>query len=154
MLMRTVLSIVVILAATAGCEGKEEAAGTGEQEAQPPAKEQPKSDDGTGAKAEPKPADDGSGSSDGKAEAAASDGPTGIAACDEYLDKYERCLQAKVPEEAREAMTEAFQAQRDAWVQSAKAAKGNQEVSAQLAKNCKQAIDAAKVPMEQYGCEW
>jgi len=79
---------------------------------------------------------------------------TGIPACDEYLDKYQACLEAKVPESARAAMKDAFAAQRDAWRQSAEAAKGNDAMREQLSKNCSEALTAARAPMQQYGCEW
>ena len=151
--MRTVVFVVAALVLALGCKKQEDpTASKADEQAKTdpqPAKaddEQPAAGDDD-QKDEPDP-------KEVEAAAAVGDGPTGIAACDQYLQKYQSCLQAKVPEEAREAMTEAFEAQRDAWVQSAEAASGNDEVSAQLAKNCKEALDAAKVPMEQYGCEW
>ena len=86
--------------------------------------------------------------------AAAGDSATGIPACDEYLNKYQACLELKVPEGARGAMSDAFKAQRDAWRQSAAAAKDNKAMLEQLSKNCTEALAAAKAPMQQYGCEW
>ncbi len=115
--------------------------GPSQSSARPPAKREP-----------PKPALEAL-PNDGGGEPV--DGPaTSIAECDQYLAKLEACLQKVGPQKQQEAMRAAFRAQRDSWRQSAKAAKGNPEVASQLAKNCKEALAAARTTMQRRGCDW
>lgn len=140
---RSLLLLAAVLTITAGCRKAEEPANAGEPVDDVQEKSAPE---------QAPPADKAEVSKD--AGAADSDSATGIASCDQYIKKYEDCLGSKIPEEARGAMTEAFKAQRDAWRQSAEAAKGNQDMVEQLSKNCVEAMTAARAPMQQYGCDW
>jgi hypothetical protein len=81
--------------------------------------------------------------------AAAPVGPTGVAACDEYLEKYRACIEDKVPEAARKAMTEALDTTVDAWKQAA-AGPG----AAALETGCKAASEAAAQATAAMGCTW
>ncbi len=72
----------------------------------------------------------------------------GVAECDDYLNKYEACVNSKVPEAARASLKQSLDATRGAW-KSAVAAPGGKEG---LASACKQAYEASKASMVQYGC--
>lgn len=72
----------------------------------------------------------------------------GIAECDDYLNKYQACVEGKVPEAARGVMRQSLDQTRAAW-RSALAAPGGRDG---MAAACKQARDAAKTSMAAYGC--
>jgi len=74
----------------------------------------------------------------------------GVPECDEYIKKYEACIDAKVPEASRAAMRQAFDQVRATWKQTA-ASPGGKEG---LAMGCTQALAAAKQSTAAYGCEW
>lgn len=76
-------------------------------------------------------------------------GPTGVPACDEYLTKYRACIEDKVPEAARRAMTEALDTTVEAWKQAA-AGPG----AAALETGCKAASEAAAQATAAMGCSW
>lgn len=82
--------------------------------------------------------------------AASSGDKVGVPECDEYLDKYEKCLKDNVPAAARGPMEEAMKTTRDTWKQSASSAAGKSA----LAQACKQALDTAKTAMASYNCKW
>ena len=84
------------------------------------------------------------------APAAAGAPNTGVAECDEYITKYEACVSAKVPEAARAAMMQGFDAQRSSFKQAASTEAGK----ATLPGTCKQALDTAKAAMASYNCSW
>lgn len=73
----------------------------------------------------------------------------GIAECDEYIEKYTKCINDKVPEAARAGMKDAMTASAKAWKD---AAAGPAKDS--LAAGCKSALDAAKQATASMGCEW
>jgi len=75
---------------------------------------------------------------------------TGIAECDDYLNKYERCVREKVPAAAREQLAQSLNAIRKAWREAA----GKPENQDALTKGCKQALEIAKVALDSYGCDW
>lgn len=79
---------------------------------------------------------------------AASGDSIGIAACDDYLDKYEACISEKVPAEVRATLKTSLDQTRDAWrsTMSSGAAKD------QLEAACKTMYDSAKASMSAYGC--
>jgi hypothetical protein len=81
---------------------------------------------------------------------AASASQVGVPECDEYLTKYEACVQGKVPESMRATFSQSMAQMRDAWKQAAATPEGKQG----LAMGCKQALDAAKQSMTAYGCQW
>jgi hypothetical protein len=83
-------------------------------------------------------------------EAAAAGDSVGIPACDEYITKYEKCLNDKVPEASRGPMKDAFAQTRASW----KTMAADPLTKASLADACKQATDAAKASMSAFGCDF
>lgn len=75
---------------------------------------------------------------------------TGVAECDEYLTKYQACVDSKVPEVVRPGMTEAIKKMRETYKTTA----SNPVTKAGLAAGCKQALDTTKQAMSQYNCTW
>lgn len=82
------------------------------------------------------------------------DAPTGdkigVPECDEYIAKYEACLNSKVPEAQRAMFKSSFDTMRKTW----KDAAANPQGKAALATGCKQALDTAKQSMGAYACAW
>ena len=78
----------------------------------------------------------------------ASAGEVGIAECDDYLNKYEACLNGKVPEAARAALQQSLEATRDAWRQAA----GNAHGADALRNACVQARESTRSSLQAYGC--
>lgn len=74
----------------------------------------------------------------------------GVPECDEYIEKYEACVNSKVPEAQRAMLKAPFEAQRKAF----KDAAANPQAKAGLATGCKQAIETAKQSMSAYSCAW
>ena len=74
----------------------------------------------------------------------------GVAECDEYIEKYEACINSKVPEAQRAMLKTSFEAQRKAF----KDAAANPQAKAGLATGCKQAIETAKQSTSAYACAW
>jgi len=72
----------------------------------------------------------------------------GVPECDDYLNKYQACVDSKVPEASRAALKQSLDQTRGAW-RAALASPGAKEG---LATACKQAHDAAKASMGAYGC--
>jgi hypothetical protein len=73
----------------------------------------------------------------------------GIPECDEYIEKYRRCIETHVPEAARQSVRDAVDATLKAWREAAAgpAREG-------LATSCKVARDAAKQATTAMGCVW
>ena len=85
-----------------------------------------------------------------KGEASSSGGDqVGIAECDEFLSKYEKCLQG-VPVAARPAMEQTIKQMRDNW----KLAAQNPAAKAGIGMSCKQAMEGTKAGMAAYNCQW
>jgi hypothetical protein len=74
----------------------------------------------------------------------------GVPECDDFIAKYEACVNSKVPESARSMVKANLDAMRNAWKQAAATPQGK----AGLAVGCKQALDQAKTSMGSYGCAW
>jgi hypothetical protein len=74
----------------------------------------------------------------------------GVPECDDYIAKYEACVNGKVPEMARAQFSSAMKTARDAWRQAASTPQGK----AGLAAACKQAAEQAKTSMKPYGCDF
>ena len=74
----------------------------------------------------------------------------GVPECDEYIQKYEACINSKVPEAQRGAFKTSFEAIQKGW----KDAAANPQAKAGLATVCKQAIESAKQSMTAYSCAW
>jgi hypothetical protein len=71
-----------------------------------------------------------------------------VAECDDYLNKYQACVDSKVPEAARAGLKQSLDQTRAAW-RTAAANPGGKEG---LAAACKQMRDGAKASMGAYGC--
>jgi hypothetical protein len=74
----------------------------------------------------------------------------GVAECDEFIQKYEACINSKVPESSRSMVKANLDSMRNAWKQAAATPQGK----AGLTQGCKQALDNAKTSMGSYGCSW
>ena len=72
----------------------------------------------------------------------------GIPECDDYLTRYEACVNSKVPEATKATLQQSLAQMRTAWKAAATTDAGKQS----LAAACKQAHDGAKAMMQQYGC--
>jgi hypothetical protein len=72
----------------------------------------------------------------------------GIAACDDFIDKYEACVNAKVPEAQRAQYQSTLKQWRDSWRELAK----NPMTKGTLEAGCKQAAEQAKNSMKAYDC--
>jgi hypothetical protein len=73
---------------------------------------------------------------------------TGIAACDDFLTKYDACIVSKVPEAQRAMYKTQIDQNRKAWIDLAKnpSAKSTMEIT------CKQTLDTTKASLTAYGC--
>ena len=74
----------------------------------------------------------------------------GVAECDEFIQKYEACVNSKVPETSRSMVKANLDTMRTAWKKAAETPQGK----AGLAQGCKMALDQAKTSMGSYGCSW
>ena len=72
----------------------------------------------------------------------------GIAECDDYLNKYQACVESKVPEAARATLIQSLDQTRAAW----RTASGTPAGKDSLAAACKQMRDSARASMSAYGC--
>ena len=75
---------------------------------------------------------------------------TGIAACDDFLTKYDACIVSKVPEAQRAMYKTQIDQTRKAWVDMAK----NPSAKATMEATCKQTLDATKASLTAYGCSF
>ena len=73
----------------------------------------------------------------------------GIAACDDFLEKYEACV-AKMPSASQQAVKDSIVQMRTAW--KAGAADANSRSALETA--CKSSADSMKQSMSAYGCSW
>lgn len=73
---------------------------------------------------------------------------TGIAACDDYLAKVEKCIlnNPNTPEQVKTSYRSTLEQSRTAW----KAAASNPTTKAQTESACKQAMETAKPSFDQY----
>lgn len=74
----------------------------------------------------------------------------GVPECDDYIAKWEACVNSKVPEAQRGTFKGAFETTRSSWRQLASTAQGK----AGLAQACKAAHEQAKQAFGSYGCSW
>jgi hypothetical protein len=65
----------------------------------------------------------------------------GIEECDEYIEKMEECLE-DIPAAGKPAMEQALEQSRDAFTQSAEAAKDSKVAEDALRDSCKQSLEA------------
>jgi len=74
----------------------------------------------------------------------------GVPECDDYITKYEACINGKVPEMARAQFNSSMKTLRRLLAQGSYHAEGK----AGLAAACKQAAEQAKSSMKPYGCDF
>jgi metal-dependent amidase/aminoacylase/carboxypeptidase family protein len=70
------------------------------------------------------------------------DGMTGVAECDDYLNKVMACIKDKVPESQRAAMEQAIQQSKASWASI--------QDKAALAQSCKAASEQAKATIPRW----
>jgi hypothetical protein len=80
--------------------------------------------------------------------AAASAQSTGIAACDDFLKKYEACVASKVPAAQRATFQGQLEQMRKAWSDAAK----NSSIKPTLEGACKQSAEQVKMALSGFGC--
>lgn len=74
----------------------------------------------------------------------------GVPECDEYIAKYEACVDKHVPENMKATMKTTFDQSRKAW----KAAAATPQGKTTLGTTCKQAMETAKQSMAAYKCDF
>jgi hypothetical protein len=82
--------------------------------------------------------------------AAAQAQSTGIAACDDFLTKYDACISTKIPAAQSAMYKTQIDQTRKAWLDMAK----NPSTKATMEASCKQTIDATKAALTAYGCSF
>ena len=75
---------------------------------------------------------------------------TGIAACDEFLTKYDACVTSKLPEAQRATYKAQLDQTRKTWVDLSK----NPATKSTMEATCKQTMDAMKTALPGYGCSF
>jgi hypothetical protein len=76
----------------------------------------------------------------------------GIPKCDEYLFKFQRCMDDKVPANQRTTFEAAFATQRQEWIQHA--AGGSPPGRQALNAVCEATLRHASRSLRSYGCSW
>ena len=79
-----------------------------------------------------------------------SGGDIGVAACDDFLKKYEACVSGKVPAAAQATFKTSLDTWRSSWKKLAETPQGK----AGLETACKSALDQAKTSLASYNCSW
>ena len=74
----------------------------------------------------------------------------GIADCDDFIAKYDACINSKVPEAARAQ----YKTSLDAWRKQWRDLAANPQTKATLAAACKTAAEQTKTAMKSYGCDF
>jgi hypothetical protein len=74
----------------------------------------------------------------------------GVPLCDEFLSKFEACIDDHVPDQEQAALRRALKGHRQAW----KGAPTNAAGRAGLLATCRHVTEVTKKKTEQYGCEW
>lgn len=75
---------------------------------------------------------------------------TGVAACDDFLKKYEACVTTKVPAAQKATYQGQFDQMRKAWADAAR----NATAKASLESSCRQMSDQMKAAMSGFGCSF
>lgn len=76
--------------------------------------------------------------------AAAAAGGSGVAECDDYLNKVMACIDSKIPEPQRAVVKQGIEASKAGWAAVTD--------KAALASTCKMAMDQAKAAYSAMGC--
>jgi hypothetical protein len=74
--------------------------------------------------------------------------PIGVAACDDFLTKYEACLASKIPAAQRTTFQSQIDQTRRGWAELAK----NPSTKASLEAACKQTSQQMNAAMQAFGC--
>ncbi|HZT60704.1 MAG TPA: hypothetical protein VFA21_19015 [Pyrinomonadaceae bacterium] len=74
----------------------------------------------------------------------------GVAECDDFLAKYEACVNGKVPAAAQATFKTGMEQWRKSWKELA----ANPQTKATLQQVCKTQLDSAKTSLSSYGCAW
>lgn len=74
----------------------------------------------------------------------------GIAACDDFLTKYDTCVTSKMPEAQRATYKAQLDQTRKAWLDMAK----NPSAKSTMEQSCKQTMDAIKASLQSFGCSF
>jgi hypothetical protein len=77
-------------------------------------------------------------------------GPTGVAECDDLIEKYTMCVGEKAPEDAREKTLADFNVHVEAWKKDAV----DESKRKQLAEGCSAQAESLKQSTEAWGCVW
>jgi hypothetical protein len=77
-------------------------------------------------------------------------GNVGVTECDEFIAKYEKCVNSNIPEAARATFKTTMETWRKTWRDAAATPAGK----AGLAQACKTSLETAKQSMAAYKCEW
>jgi hypothetical protein len=72
----------------------------------------------------------------------------GVAECDDYLKKYEACIDSTVPAEIRDTLRKSLEQTRNSW----RAALNTPEGAKNLGLVCKQIRESRKRELVPYGC--
>jgi hypothetical protein len=75
---------------------------------------------------------------------------TGVAACDDFLKKYEACVTGKVPAAQRATLQTQLDQTRKSWAELAK----NSSAKGALEASCKQTGEQMKAALQAYGCSF
>ena len=75
---------------------------------------------------------------------------TGIAACDNFLAKYDTCIASKLPEAQRAMYKSQFDQTRKMWLDLSK----NPATKSTMETTCKQTMDAIKTSLQAFGCSF
>jgi hypothetical protein len=74
----------------------------------------------------------------------------GVKECDEYIAKYTRCVEKRIPAAQQQLMQRSLRQMRDAWRKAAQTEGGRRA----LAQACKTAMKTARKTMASFNCEW
>lgn len=76
--------------------------------------------------------------------------PIGVAECDDFITKYEQCLNTRVPEAQRGTFAASITQMRDSWRQAAQ----NPQTRPTLASQCTQMGAQMAQSLSAYGCSF
>ncbi len=76
----------------------------------------------------------------------------GIPECDEYLFKFQRCMDEKAPASHRSTLESTFETLRDSWAKAADQA--NDRARQALGATCKSMLVQVSRALAFYGCSW
>ena len=75
---------------------------------------------------------------------------TGVAACDDFLEKYTTCVTSKIPAAAQSAYKAQLDQTRKMWVDMGK----NVGAKPAMEASCKQTMNTMKTALASYGCSF